>query len=356
MMDVKVEHNKGIPFLTSDAYRIHRHLFLQGIILLITIGVFFDTPDTLNLSVNRFWGWLTYYLFMNMLVFVNVYVLFPYFLAKDKIVPYVLSVVLFTFFALLILMVLQDQFYDIAVTRQEPSALAIFLSLSSSFLAILLFMGGMSAVLLFKPIMYSRIKKQELQKVASESELKFLKSQINPHFLFNTINNANILVEDEPEMAQHILTKLDDLLRFQLTDGFKDKVRLTDDIRLLIDYLELEKVRRDQFEFTVEMDGALDHIVVAPLLFIPFVENAVKHNLDSNGASYVKLNFKVENETLVFTCENSKPQRPVPQKVGGIGLVNIVRRLNLLYANTYTLEKIETAQNYTVKLKLCSVS
>lgn len=352
MMEFITEQRKGISFLSDDRYRIHRHIFLQVIILLITIGIFFDTPDTLNLTVNRLWGALTYYLFMNMLVYVNVYFLFPYFLAKDKIGAYIVSLVLFTFLALMILVILQDLFYDIAVTRQDPGAVAIFLSISSSFLAMILFMVGMSAILLFKPLMYSVLKGQELQKVTHESELQFLKSQINPHFLFNTINNANILVADEPEMATHILKKLDDLLRFQFRDGFREAISVVDDIRFLVDYLELEKVRRDRFEFTVEMDGDLNHTFVAPLLFIPFVENAIKHNLDSEAPSYVALHFKVEKETLSFTCENSKPKHPVRQERGGIGLNNIVRRLHLLYPNRYVLETHETEQRYTVTLIL----
>lgn len=351
-MEFITENNKGIAFLTQDMYRVPRHLTLQVIMLLITIGIFFDAPDSLNLSFNRFCGWITYYLFMNMLVYVNVYLLFPYFLAKDKMIAYLIAVVLFTILALLIVMVLQDLFYDIAVSRQEPSVFALFLSLSSSFLAIILFIFGMSTVLLFKPLMYSNIKEQELQKAAGESELKFLKSQINPHFLFNTINNAHILVDEDPEMASHILTKLDDLLKYQFTDSFKEKVRLTDDIQLLNDYLELEKVRREQFTFIMESKGDLNSIFVAPLLFIPFVENAVKHNLDSHGSSYVHVVFKLENKELQFTCENSKPAQPVSRKIGGIGLTNIVRRLNLLYANSYSLTKSESTDTYTVKLIL----
>ncbi|MCW8313801.1 histidine kinase [Sphingobacterium thalpophilum] len=348
-MELTVD-NKGFAFLIADRYRVLRNISLQVIILLITIGIFFDAPDTLNLSFNRFCGWLAYYLFMNMLVYVNVYLLFPHFLAKDKIIQYVIVVVLFAVVALFILMILQDLFYDIAVSRNEPSPIAIFLSLASSLLAIILFITGTSALLLFRPLIQSNIKERELQKATTESELKFLKSQINPHFLFNTINNANILIDEDPEMSAHILTKLNDLLHYQFTDSVRDKVCLADDISLLTDYLELEKVRRDRFEFNIETWGDTKNVFIAPLLFIPFVENAVKHNLNSNGISYVNISLGIGEQSLVFICENSKSMRVNPTQMGGIGLSNIVRRLQLLYEDRYSLEKEETEENYKVKL------
>ncbi|MGV7105032.1 sensor histidine kinase [Flavobacterium sp. U410] len=350
MMELTEEQNKGISFLTDHRYRLHRHMALQLLIFLISIGVFFDAPDTLNLSFNRFCGWAAYYLFMGMLVYGNVYVLFPYFMTNGRILQYTIALLLFTVVSMIIMVILQDLFYDIAVSRQHPGSVAIFLSITSSFSAILLFMLGMSALLLFKPLMQSHFREKELQKSTTESQLQFLKSQINPHFLFNTINNANILIEDEPKLATQILTKLDDLLMYQWQDSHREKVNLKDDIRLLSDYLDLEKIRRDEFDFSIETQGDLDTVEVAPLLFIPFVENAVKHNLDSNASSYVKLIFRQENDMLIFVCENSKPLFSKPKQTGGLGLNNIVRRLDLLYANRYRLEKNETEQIYTVKL------
>ncbi|WP_223585074.1 sensor histidine kinase [Sphingobacterium sp. GVS05A] len=352
MMELAAEHHRGISFLTDRKYRLHRHVALQLMIFLISISVFFDKPDTLNLSFNRFCGWITYYLFMNMLVYVNVYVLFPYFMTNRRILQYTIAVLLFTIFSMFIMVILQDLFYDIAVSHQKPDSIAIFLSVTSSFFAILLFMLGMSALLLFKPLMQSHFREKDLQKSTTESKLQFLKSQINPHFLFNTINNANILIEDEPLMAAEILTKLDDLLRYQWKDSHREKVYLMDDIGLLTDYLDLEKIRRDEFYFCIQTQGNMGSAEVAPLLFIPFVENAIKHNIDSDAASYVNLVFSLDNDVLIFTCENSKPVFSQPKATGGIGLNNIVRRLDLLYKNKYVLEKAETAQKYTVKLTL----
>lgn len=346
------KYKNGISsFLIEDKYHVHRHLILQAVILAISVGIFFDAPDRLNISLNRFYGWIGYFLFLNMLVYVNMYVLFPRYLAKNKVWGYALSVVLFTLFALFIMVLLQELFYDIAVTRQEPSGVAIFLSIASSMCTIFLFLGGISMLLLFKQWIIDNRNINHLQLATFESELNFLKSQINPHFLFNMINNANILVDDDPKMASHVLDKLDGMLQYQFNDSIRERVSLKADIAFLSDFLDLEKLRRDYFEYTVSTEGNVEDTEVPPLLFIPFVENAVKHNFDTNR-SYVHLRFGMENDRLHFECENSKPLKPAKRDAGGLGLANIKRRLDLLFENRYVLEVVETETMYTVKLEL----
>lgn len=351
MMGFKENKNDISSFLIEDKYHVYRHLILQIVILAISVSIFFDAPDKLNISLNRFYGWISYFLFLNMLVYVNVYVLFPRFLARNKVFAYIISVVLFAIIALFIMVILQELFYDIAVTRQEPSGVALFLSIASSMCTIFLFLGGISTLMLFKQWIISNRNINNLQLATFQSELSFLKSQINPHFLFNMINNANIMVDDDPKMASHILEKLDDMLQYQFNDSTQDKVSLKADINFLTDFLDLEKVRRDHFEYTISIEGYMEDVEVPPLLFIPFVENAVKHNLDTNW-SYVSLKFRMENDCLFFECENSKPLKPVRRDVGGLGLVNIKRRLDLLFENKYVLDVVETETTYMANLEL----
>ena len=183
----------------------------------------------------------------------------------------------------------------------------------------------------------------EMETVNKDIEFQALQAQINPHFLFNMLNNANILVKDAPDEASQILGKLDDLLRYQLNDSTRREVFLSADIQFLTSFLELEKVRRDHFEYTIFQEGNMENICIPPLLFIPFVENAVKHNSDSDHLSYVHLYFSVHDKQLMFRCENSKPRIPVKRE-GGIGLANVRRRLDLLYESKYTLQ-IEDKEN-----------
>lgn len=346
------ENKKGISsFLIDDKYHIHRHLILQVVILAISVGIFFDAPDKLNVSLNRFYGWISYFLFLNMLVYVNVYVLFPCFLAKNRVFAYAIWVVLFTIFSLFIMVILQELFYDIAVTHMQPSGIVIFLSIASSMCTIFLFLGGISTLLLFKQWIINNRNVNNLQLATFQSELNFLKSQINPHFLFNMINNANIMVDEDPKMASQILIKLDDMLQYQFNDSVLDKVSLKADIAFLTDFLDLEKIRRDHFEYTIAIEGNIQDVAVPPLLFIPFVENAVKHNLDTNR-SYVHLKLRMQNGYLSFECENSKPLKPVKREAGGLGLANIKRRLDLLFTKNYVLDVVETETTYTVNLYL----
>jgi LytS/YehU family sensor histidine kinase len=185
-----------------------------------------------------------------------------------------------------------------------------------------------------------------------EVELKQLKSQINPHFLFNTINNANIKVENDPESAYNIITKLEDLLRYQLADTPNEKIRLANDITFLSDYLELEKTRRSRFTYTINTCDNLFDIAVFPMLFIPFVENAVKHSLTAKGESEITITFSTKKDYLHFHCENTKPTAPIKQKTGGLGLKNVKRRLDLLYGSAYTLEIVDSEEKYIVNLYL----
>lgn len=350
-MELEIHKNGISPFFIDNKYHVHRHIILQVVIMAMSVSVFFDAPDKLNISLNRFYGWIGYFLFLNMLVYVNVYLLFPRFLAKNKVFAYIISVVLFTIFALFIMIILQELFYDITITHQKPAGMAIFLSIASSMCSIFLFLGGISTLLLFKQWIISNRNINNLQIATFQSELNFLKSQINPHFLFNMINNANIMVDEDPKIASQILDKLDDMLQYQFNDSTQDYVSLKADIAFLSDFLDLEKVRRDHFEYTVAIEGNIDDVEVSPLLFIPFVENAVKHNLDTNK-SYVHLKFRMENDCLFFECENSKPVKPVKRDTGGLGLANIKRRLDLLVKNKYVLNVQETETTYTVNLKL----
>ncbi|MDH6305292.1 two-component system LytT family sensor kinase [Parabacteroides sp. PF5-5] len=352
-MEIRTDKDKISSFLLDDKFRIYRHLLLQLIILMITIGNFFDAPDKLNLTWNRFYGWIGYYLFLNVLVYFNVYVLYPRFLAKNKMLLYIVSVIIFTVFMMFGMMILQEYFYDIAVIHQEPSAAAIFFSIASSLLSMFLFIGGVAAFLLFKQWIQSNQRVYDLKAATSESELKFLKSQINPHFLFNMLNNANILIDEEPDMASGILIKLKELLQYQLNDSLQDKVNLQADIRFLANYLELEKTRRDKFDYEISKNGELENVSVAPLLFIPFVENAVKHNATNEGDSFVRISFSLYRERLTFICQNSIPSvESVKKEKGGLGLINIKRRLDLLFGNNYSLEQTKADNIYTVKLQI----
>ena len=217
-------------------------------------------------------------------------------------------------------------------------------------------------IVLFGPFSYWKIllkwtkdnnRVHELEKATIQSELQQLKNQINPHFLFNMLNNANVLIRKDPAKASETLMGLSELLRYQLYESSRPKVLLVSDIKELRDFLNLEKLRRDHFEFSIEVIGEVNAIFVPPLLFIPFVENATKHNLDTERTSYIHIVFEIQNKYLHFSCINSKPAGGIEKSSqGGIGLNNSYRRLKLLYDDQYKLDIKDERDTFTVNLKI----
>ncbi|MCD7972570.1 MAG: histidine kinase [Candidatus Azobacteroides sp.] len=342
--------NKIPFFLLSPDYRTYRHLALQLILFLITINVFWDEPN--KMISGRAGVWFVYFLLLNAMVYINMYVLVPRLLFKGKILFYLMTVPILIIFAVFCIGVLQEITSPATPDTETPHVGKIILGIVSSVLSFGLFLAGISAFQLLKYRMQQSEQITGLEKATLSTELTFLKNQINPHFLFNMLNNANIMVHEDPSIAKKILNKLNDLLKYQIKDSTKDRVLLKDDIAFLQDFLELEKTRRDNFDFTITRENLNDPIFVPPLLFIPFVENAVKHNPDNRKGSYVNLNFRMKNNELTFICKNSKPKNPVKGKVGGIGLTNIRKRLDLVFGKHYKLEFKEEETTFTVSLKL----
>jgi sensor histidine kinase YesM len=219
--------------------------------------------------------------------------------------------------------------------------------------------GAVSAVLLgsviglkvFKKWINDMQRMNELHQTNLKTELEQLKSQVNPHFLFNTLNNLLVLTQTDVGKATQVLLGLSDLLRYQLYDSAREKILLSKDIAFIQNVLDLEKIRKNDFDFTIHTEGDIDGHSLPPFLFIPFVENAIKHGASSSGRSYLTLHFRCTEKKLHFTSENSKP--PIKKDmIGGLGLGNIKRRLQLLYSDDHDLQIKDIPDKYTVDLIL----
>ncbi|MDD3037844.1 sensor histidine kinase [Bacteroides sp.] len=354
IVDSREQIDRSITaFLLSPRYRIYRQLALQAVVLLITVNIFWYEPLQ-NVSFGRrFLGWLAYFTSLNMVIYANLYLLVPRFLLKNRLGKYFLGAIAVNMVVIFYLSVSQGLLFEVIIPGKNPDGFAVFINTFSGILTIGFITMGTTALLLFSHWLRYNLRVDELESTTLESELKYLKRQINPHFLFNMLNNANVLIKRNPEEASKVLFKLEDLLRYQINDSSREIVSLASDIRFLNDYLNLEKIRRDHFQFTLEQEGDIESIWIQPLLFIPFVENAVKYSFDSEQPSYVHLSFKVDDRMLKFYCENSIPAVSVSNsKVGGIGLANIRRRLQLLYPDRYEWKQKENENQYTVILSI----
>jgi LytS/YehU family sensor histidine kinase len=297
--------------------------------------------------------WVIYFVLTFGLIIANVFILVPHYLLKNRVVAYFVAAFVIIVIGLILIVYLQIFVFSGGTLIEKMGGTVIIVNCLSSLVSMGFLVTGSSAIQLLRYWIKDTRRIGELEAATLQSELDLLKSQINPHFLFNMLNNANVLIWKNKEEAQQLLYKLESLLKYQLKEATSDKILLLFDIRFLNDFLNLEKVRRDNFEFTITTEGNANEIWMPSLLFIPFVENAIKHNPDSNHLSYVYIHFKIAGRKLEFRCENSKPAtKPVQKQSGGLGLKNIQRRLSLLYPGKHILDIQDEATRYTITLKL----
>ena len=197
--------------------------------------------------------------------------------------------------------------------------------------------------------------KQELQKEKSTAELAFLRSQINPHFLFNTINDIYSLTYQKSDKAPEALLKLSELLRYMLREGNEDLMPLRQEAHYLENVIELQRISaKGKAYINFEIEGYIGEQKVASLLFIAFVENAFKHGILNDPKNPVKIYLTSSNEGMAFSVSNKK-NRDQKDHTGGIGLSNVKRRLELMYPGKHRLEVLDESDFYTVNLTLQSV-
>lgn len=335
-----------LDFIVNPKKRVHRHLWVLLLLGILIFGNAMFIPKDMDKNIMYVVSGL--YLSCIILLYVNLFVLVPKFLFNSKFGKYLLSVFLIIIIGFLMATFVVKHFSLNTEEVNRNGILNIFISFSVMFGS---FIASSTAIKLLQRWIMANSRMHELEKNRMEAELEQLKNQITPHFLFNTLNNTNVLINTDPEKASQTVMMLNNLLRYQLYDSTREKIFLSSDIRFLTDFLNLEKIRHDRFEFTITTQGNTTDLLLPPLLFIPFVENAVKHSAGDKNGSYIHLGFMVKENVLTFQCVNSKPEKmKKKEEAGGLGLVNIRRRLDLLYAGNYELDIHETENNYQVNL------
>ncbi|BDC98587.1 sensor histidine kinase [Persicobacter psychrovividus] len=193
-----------------------------------------------------------------------------------------------------------------------------------------------------------------LREQTLQSELNFLKSQINPHFLFNALNNIYTLAYLKSDKAPEMILKLSDMLRYILYDCKAELVPVDREVQYLQDYIQLQLLKSERpLDIELQLQTPLSGATVPPMIFIPFVENAFKHSKIEDKQGWIRINLFLEAEALIFRVENSKPSQPFRKdNVGGIGLRNVERRLSLLYPNSHQLEVEDDQDRFLVHLSL----
>ncbi len=192
-------------------------------------------------------------------------------------------------------------------------------------------------------------------KILLENELKYLRSQIQPHFFFNTLNNLYSLTIDKSDKAPDLILKLSDLMKYFLYETGKEYQSLSNEIKHIKDYIDIEKLRyNEELKVSFNVRGAVKKTMIRPLLLIPLVENAFKHGArNSKTNSYINIDLKIDSSEINFNVENSftKSTKPIKVQVGGIGLANIKKRLEINYGKeNFSLNTFEEKNKYIAEL------
>ncbi len=234
-----------------------------------------------------------------------------------------------------------------------PLVLRFFLFYNLFFMTIAIIYGIMRHQLKMEK------RQQLLEKEKISAELRLMQSQINPHFMFNALNNLLAISErsKNPETSSGI-TKLSDLLRFMIYDTQSERVSLSKEIEFIENFIALQKLRyseADPFEINFIVHTHNQNPTIAPTLLIPFVENAFKHGLNIQEKSFIHITLALKNQQLHFEVKNSKHQlqkTEFDKKYSGIGLENVKKRLKLLYPNQHLLDIKEDEHTFFVQLNI----
>jgi two-component system, LytTR family, sensor kinase len=287
------------------------------------------------------------------MVYINVYVLIPRFLGTGKYFAYagtLLSVMMISAtFNVTLRVIYARAGSPVFASLPEVSAPSILATLAERGYLV----GLTTAIKITKDWLVSRKQMKAREKQFLETELSFLKSQIQPHFFFNTLNNLYSLTLQKSDKAPEVVLKLSDLMSYMLYGSNTPTVALSDEIEYLENYIDLEKLRfgnRLTLEFHVSGDPVGYRI--PPLLLILFIENSFKHGVRNHiGKADIKACLEVTDEFINFKIENPVSTGTHSAK-GGIGLKNVRRRLDLIYGLRYKLETGQEAGRYTAFLQL----
>lgn len=212
--------------------------------------------------------------------------------------------------------------------------------------------GGVALVMKGFVTWYNEIKLKEiLREKNHEMEMMLIKKQFDPHLLFNTINNIDSLILRDAVAASDYLNKLSDIIRFVLYETRTDKILLSKEIEYLEKYIALQKIRTANANYVhFAVTGNIGNKIIAPMIFIPFIENAFKHTTNKKVENAIMINIFINDEFIQLTCENKYDSKSVPQESGGLGNELIQKRLSLIYPEKHTLEVAKDNELYRVNL------
>jgi len=286
-------------------------------------------------------------------VYSQLYWLVPRFLQQKRLTAYILLTLLLTLIVALYSRTIWNNF--VTWFKNVPPEPYFNIDLLRSFFAIWMLGGIAVSIKMLREWYREKEKSWKAQNEKIKMELEVLKSQVHPHFLFNTLNNLYSLTLANSKKAPVAVTHLSDLLRYMLYECKDVEVPLEKEIAILKKYAELEKLRYgDRIEIAFNCTGETNGLMIAPLLLLPFVENSFKYGTsDQLDRSWISLNIHLDGNRLEFHLSNSRNSNLENKNTGGIGLSNVKKRLELIYDRKHDLViKDDDPELFVVRLKL----
>ncbi len=291
-----------------------------------------------------------------LIVYFNIYYLFPNYIIKKKYKRYFI----YLFLSLICSYLLRTAFNYLLVSEniwpeaegvQEAFTFNHLLAVMIGEIYVITFVLTIKLIIAW---LYEKNRVESLQEVQLKTELQFLKAQIQPHFFFNTLNNLYALTLTNSKLAPEVVLKLSEIMEYILYDAKESKIRLLKEINYIQNYIDLEKLRfGNKVNISFNFQGDLESDYVPPLLFLPFIENCFKHGTRENNNLLIEISFKkTANRKLIFSVVNNFNKFSFQNTKHGIGNKNIKRRLELLFKDNYTLLMKKENEKYFVNLTL----
>ncbi|WP_298530928.1 sensor histidine kinase [uncultured Algibacter sp.] len=290
------------------------------------------------------------------IVYINIYYLIPKFILRKKYWNYILSLAMM----LVLVYLVRTGLNYLLVTKEiwpEAEDPAKFMELNHIIAVILgelYVIGFVTAIKIVIEWSIEKKRNEDLAKLQMSTELKYLRTQIQPHFFFNTLNNLYALTLQKSDNAPRLVIKLSDMMQYILYEVKSSKANLLEEINHINNFIDIERLRfKDKVEAELDITGTIDDVKVPPLLLLSFVENCFKHGMKGNDKLKIMMSFEMlNNEYLKFTLTNNFNPDVLSVENNGIGNENAKRRLNLLFSNNYVLDTSVEGDVYKLFLKI----
>ncbi|HWB26620.1 MAG TPA: histidine kinase [Chitinophagaceae bacterium] len=319
------------------------HIITWTLFFIIAGVIFSDIKITTGLPAN-------YFLYTNIyhvaLFYFNAYIVFPKLATAKKWPLYILSVpamLAFSYYIKIFFLQLTDPSFQVTSLNHR----IIF------FPPVPFIIAGIILQVILRRLHADKLQKEQ-QAARLASELKFLRNQVSPHFLFNTMTNMVSLARQKSDLLEPSLIKLSELLRYMLYEPGEETFNVGNEIAYLKNYIELQQLRfGDDVEIRLQVDADEQTCLMEPMLLIPFVENAFKHGIGMVHKPYIHIAVSVKEQQLLFSVINSySRQNNSKDRNSGIGLQNVKNRLQLLYPGKYSLRIKDIGNIFKAELKL----